>query len=324
MHALNPVQQINTAFAVAENIPSPLMAFVYGINRIHGLWRWHRRADDLYRSENSLHQLLAGHSLQWLVGQRLIVKIAAQVVLVVRRLTDLVAQQRRLAASYRDWKQAITWQYQPPLMTWNATALPTSYTKLRIKITLHRLTHRLYRIAITTFYLIKDAFLLSMRMLDQVEAMSLNPATREAAVNELFLNSSRLMDQLSKDKPLLLKELRENKTIVQYLLDKMNLKYTAEDLAKVIESTIDKAEVARNGWSVVQESLTEGIKDGMYTIIDGLFGTAPEFLLPKNALANSCTPLPDEDAYDDDTNIHPPRQTGQQPLRTRCFPPTFP
>lgn len=95
-------------------MPPIVWAVFTGLNKVHGLWRWYRRAD-VYRKPENLANLAAGHIVNWLIGDMLIVRIAAQSLLVATRILDCAKQQAGLFRAGRKWIDAIKGHYPAPV-----------------------------------------------------------------------------------------------------------------------------------------------------------------------------------------------------------------
>ena len=94
-------------------LPPFLWTAFTAINRIHGLWRWYRRVE-LYRNPNNLAQLLAGHLLNLALGDILLLRIAAQCLLISTRLLECAQQQTVLYRSSQRLITAIQGHYPKP------------------------------------------------------------------------------------------------------------------------------------------------------------------------------------------------------------------
>lgn len=263
------------------------------LTRVHYYWKFHRSAEELYKESYPFQKLAAGHALAWFVGNNQIVRLAAQVILVARRLMDYLHQQNRFFFSYQEWVKAVTFRYKPPtfLRSKNCADLWIPGL-LRLRICSYRLACRLKRIGVTTFYLLKNAFLFSMRAIDLMEALSLNNDEQKKNLNRLFLHTSRLLDQLMENRHFLAEELRAHKPTVQSLLNQVGAAYTVDELVKALEGSAAAVNRVQTIKRRIPERVAEVAKDGLYTLCFACFGRAPSFLLPRKILANSCTPMP--------------------------------
>lgn len=273
-------------------LPPFVMKGVLLLTRVHFYWKYHRSAEELYKESYPFHKLAAGHTLSWFVGNNQLVCLAAQVVLVTRRLMDYLHQQNRFFRSYKEWNKAITFRYRPPTFLrskgWADRWIPGL---LRLRIGSYKLACRLKRLAVTTFYLVKEAFLFSMRALDLMEALVLDQSEKKKSLSHLFLHTSHLLNQLMENRHFLAEELRTHKPTVQSLLNQVGAMYTVDELVKALEgstATIERVQAIKRR---IPERVAEVAKDSLYTLCFACFGKAPSILLPRKILANSCTPL---------------------------------
>ena len=77
-------------------------AFI-SLNRVHGAWRWYRRAA-LYSNPENFSQLIAGHLIKFICGESALIRVAAQSVLIATRLIACAQQQKSL---YKEGKRLI-------------------------------------------------------------------------------------------------------------------------------------------------------------------------------------------------------------------------
>ena len=309
-------------------VPDAVATVFWGLHKIHRVWRWQRRAWDIAQQSNSFHKLVAGHTLSWITGHSVLLRVCAQMVLISRRVLDCTLQAQHFSDSYGRWTEALTFRYTPPPAEWRYDAITKSWLArvlrpdrcLRIHLAWHSASLRLQRIAITTFTFLYEGFALSMRIMDLVEAFSLNTETGGEAMGELFLNSSHLINELVSHKAVMAEELVERKETIEAVLRTVGSSYTAEELSHALSKQIGSVEAVRDALEIVPDTLTAGLKDGMYTVSYALLGTAPAALLPQKQLANACTP-PREEPIDDrmHSSLLPPRETTSESCRSRFY-----
>lgn len=217
------------------------------LNKVHGLWRWYRRAE-LYSKPEHLGSLIAGHLVNWAIGNHLIVRLAAQSLLVATRILDCSQQQARLCRAGRRWTNAVKGQYPAPVyVNWDTTTTSTwlspstVYWWRRMGVTIWE---RICRIALCTFDLFKKAFRLSMNIMDVIDAFCWSPAAKNDAVCESFVNIGKWMTAIVNNKDELLEGLEKNREIIERILKGAPLTY--EKLYTAVKGGIIKVVVFQN------------------------------------------------------------------------------
>lgn len=213
------------------------------LNQVHGLWRWYRRMD-LYRQPESLAQLLIGKGVSYLIGNIELVRVAAQCVLVATRLLECAQQQAVLWQAGCDWLETCRGNYQfPSDVTWskNHDHFFSPSTVHWWKTQGSYLCERIHLIAVQTWRLLGHAFLLSMRMMDVLDALYCNPNVRQEAMDESMINIIKCMNSLVENKVKLLSTLEQNRQLIERLLKGSPLNY--KKLHNAVEGACSGAEM---------------------------------------------------------------------------------
>lgn len=221
---------------------------IASLNKIHGAWRWYRRFE-VYRNPDNLAQLIAGHATQLVLGDTLIVRIAAQCLLVATRLLDCAQQQAALYRSGQRLIATIKGHYQPSYrLSWEHSQgycilSPSSvYWWKTMALTLWE---RTTRIVLCSLNLFKHVFKLSMRMMDVVDAFCWSPAVQEDSINEGFVNVSKWLKAVVEKKEDLLAGVTENREIIERFMEYSP--FTYDQLHSGLVKALDKTEVAYQG-----------------------------------------------------------------------------
>lgn len=239
-----------TARAMAPpdaHIPGPLWSIISLITKAHGVWDWYRWGD-VYSNPNNFHALVAGHAVNLIVGDSLLVRIAAQCVLIAARILACVEQIRIVAQAYRNWINALTGQrYTITKVRWDKGIDKTSFATATLrwwKDAFMSVVDRIVRIAVATFMLFKEMFILSMRFMDAIKAFSMSPEKQNEAVNELFVNGGLFVDKMVTEQQALVDYLsdKDNEEFVGNILTGIGSKYTVENLIDAASSGLSAAQ----------------------------------------------------------------------------------
>lgn len=228
-----------------DRLPSFLWTTFITFNKIHGIWRWYRRIE-LYRNKDNLAQLLAGHLVNLVLGDRLMLRVAAQCLLISTRILECTKQQSQLHHAYQHWKEAIYGRYPVPTKhSWNRLhkniwSSPSSEDWLRIKLRSFR--YRVERILSCTAVIFIHFLKLNMCIMDTIDAFCLSPHSRNEAINESFLNTMKWLDDLVENKERLLTGIKSNRKIIERILRGSPITYT--QLYTNVEKTLEKTEIA--------------------------------------------------------------------------------
>lgn len=247
---------MTTAISIIENTASgnlsrniklsaPLWTAYRILHRVHRLWYWCGRAE-IYTNPDNFLKLAAGHAINWIAGDRSIVRVAAQAVMISTRILMAVKEQTELYhESKQFWKKISDPYVLPSKFKWskpgNKRLLSPStinWWKSHYRATIDLVK----RIAKALFCLLKRFFTMSMRTMDAIAAFSFNPENRNAAVNEFFINCSKTMELLVNHREILLDCLSRNKKIITQILSTSNSVITVEQLIASVKKTLDATE----------------------------------------------------------------------------------
>jgi hypothetical protein len=270
-------------------LPGALWTIFCAFHYMHRTWRWYRWSK-VYANPDNFFKLATGHALNFIAGDNIVLRTAGQCVLIATRILDCIEQQTVLQRSYHKWIEALK-GYYPENKKWKWPQSETESwaspsTTLYFKQSAYNVTWRTRRIARRTFKLIKNMFKLSMMMMDAIEAFSLSPSTRNEAVSEIFVNSTKCLDRLVENKEELLSKLQNNKGLIGKILTGIGSPYHADHFILHVSNTlaatakaqqmVNKVNQAANG--VLEDLVKQGIFGFMATL--GLAKYTPHFLVP--------------------------------------------
>jgi hypothetical protein len=225
--------------APATTIPTPLLIIYDAIHRVHRMWRWYRKAT-IYSNPNNFVSLACGHTLNYLAGDRLLVRISALSVLIANRIMMVVDQIFRLQESIRKLQNSCRDEYSEVTKYEIVTGSFFSPSTLsEAKYTLRNTLEKIRRIFFCVLHVLKDTFLLSMRMIDAIEMFYLSPQSREEGINEIFVNGSEMLSTLEENQANLLNSLKKCKGIIDKVLKGIGSEYTADQFIQAASTTLD-------------------------------------------------------------------------------------
>lgn len=227
-----------------NRLPPFLWTAFTTINKIHGIWRWYRRVE-LYRNPDNLAQLLAGHLVNLAIGDMLLLRVAAQCLLISTRILECAQQQTILHRAGQDWFAAVQGHYPKPYKSLWHKNHQTTWISPSSAATLKAMSasfwNRLKRIAACTAVVFMHLFKLSMNIMDAMDAFCLSPHTRNEGINEGFVNAMKWLDNLVENKEELLNGLSANKTLVEKILQNSPITYT--QLHGCVTKTVENTEI---------------------------------------------------------------------------------
>jgi hypothetical protein len=231
----------------SSRLPPALWTVFTALNKVHGIWRWYRKAE-LYSNPNYLSQLMTGHLVNFVVGDMLMLRIAAQCLLISTRILQCVQQQKNLYSSCQKWLETVKGDYpQPYKRRWVAyqnTPWISPSSAGWLEANGLYLFERLKKITECTAAVFFHCFKLSMNIMDVIDVFNMNPATRNEGINEFFINGASCLDTLAKNKKELLHGIDENRVIIEKILYKSPISYN--QLVASVTKTLEKTEILAN------------------------------------------------------------------------------
>ncbi len=216
------------------SLPLPFMIVFSAFNRVHHLWRWYKRAE-IYSNPNNFLALAAGHAVNALAGDKIPVKLPVLCVLVAQRILMVVDQTFRMQECFRKLKNAFRDEY--------SKTYSYKVVKNENKYHLKRTTEKIKRIVTSLLLIFKEAFILSMRMIDAIEIFYMNPDTMNDGVGEVFVNAKQVLEKLERDKKELQNALINSKPVIEKVLKAIGSPFNANDFIDISSDALDKAAV---------------------------------------------------------------------------------
>jgi len=237
------VMKTTRNIAQGDTLPAPILYSITGMNQIHRIWRWHRLGK-VYSNPDNFLMLLAGHSLNFAFGSSLFLRLSAVCVLFATRILECVEQQYNVKRAWVNLKNAYCGHYPPPIKLNPERSLAFPFlspsTVVWWQLKLISISDRIHRLALCTFRLFRESFILSMRTADAVETLSLNSNIQYEGVNLLFVNSSKWVERLVNDKKMLIDGLKSNRKTIDTLFSQMHAPLRSEHLVKGVAAALDK------------------------------------------------------------------------------------
>lgn len=289
MLSLAPIvdHMTNDLMPRGTSLPAPLAASLHLFNRVHAVWKWQTRYFLVYNNTTNFKRLGAGVILNYVAGNSAITRFGAQTILVTRRVYECARQKVAVYHAWKNFKESICNQTIPQLAIHKHTdsqflnSILGPSTTIWIKQNQRIVSFYIHSTAMKCFELFKELFKLSMRYLDVMEAFSLDITNQSAAVNEIFVHSSYLLDELCNNRAQIKAELTEKKTTIQNILNIMGSQWKAEDLIDKIGMGIVYTE---KGYSAVRNACTKTENFARRVLVREIFtwtGYAPTWMLPE-------------------------------------------
>lgn len=273
-HSLSPLIDFAQATSyemtpAGNRLPPVLWTAFIALNKVHGLWRWYRRAE-VYSNPDNLAQLLSGHVVNLVLGDVLLLRIAAQCLLVSTRVLECIQQQTLLYRSAQRWVQAIKGHYPRPVkVSWNRQQVAWGSPSFVVGCQENSLLlwHRIERIVNCTASVFFHSFQLSMRIMDVVDAFCLSPYTRNEGINEGFVNIMKWLDHLVENREELLERMVDNQILIERILKGSPITY--QQLQSNIIHTLEKTEAVYQNTQAVFNFHNGVLKAFGKRILDG-------------------------------------------------------
>lgn len=270
-------------------LPTPARFAFLAFHQLHRFWRW-IRLGNIYKDPNNFAQLAAGHGINYLIGDSVLLRISALSVLIATRILHAVSEYEKLQDSWVRMKDAFCNHYATPIRcNWDQKSGSFSLsTVVWIKTSTKDIICRIRMIAIAIFRVGKHAFLLSMRLIDAVESFSLKPEIREEGINLMFVNTTSCLSHLVSNKDFLLESLESNEEVIDKILSGLGSQLTAYALIDTVDSALDKAQSVDRKVTTVNEHVGEFVsacgKKWTYELLRevGLRHLVPASLLPSS------------------------------------------
>lgn len=259
MTAVDTVQQLTLNLLPArEHLPPVVWGLfqpLHIIRKTWHCWRVYHQVDFLI-NDASFCSIIAGAK----IGNSIPVRCFAYLCLLSNRVHMCQDLAEDLSDTYRQLIDAIKGKYESPReSTWiqGQGSSPFSATFINSR-QMRALIDRAKRIIICIFHLIKEIFLLSMYLLDTLDAFFINPLdpTHDVRINELFRNFHYSIDHLVKDQELLLCSMNKNKVFIEKILTVLHSPIHFEDITTILDGALTVTRVVKKGNDVFGDFLS--------------------------------------------------------------------
>ncbi len=226
------------------------------LKKVHRTWQYVIRVKS-YTNPDNFFGLGVGHALNFALGQNRLLKLPALPFLVGTRLLDLFEQEDAFRASCRHFREGIRCVQPITLVEELSSHLPYRF-KWWLKA--KRLTIRIQRIALATFGVMREAFHLTMRIMDVVELVTFDSQRLQQlidlSVQEGALNIPRCLKALHRNKGALVARLHNNKGTLNRLLKRLGAKKTtADNLTASAQAAIEHLYEWTNAYEALGQAL---------------------------------------------------------------------
>lgn len=269
--------------------PSFLLGAAHLLNQIHWLWCWKHQYLTVYSNANNFKKYAGGCLINAVVGNNDLLRSAAQVVLITRRILDCGKQK---VVVYRAWTEVVkSWNidYKKQVRVEISTSLQDAgfleqmvdeETYIWIKKTQEAVVLCVLHVGEKLKFLCWELLQLSVCYRLVIEAMSLNPTVRDAAVNELLLHSSEIFENISANRKMIHQELCSNKALIQKIMTTMHMPISADSLIEGVGQSLETAEAVYSAAGRVYTAVEDTGRQGLWMAMHSSIGWAPAWLLP--------------------------------------------
>ncbi|MCB1135842.1 MAG: hypothetical protein KDK78_06215, partial [Chlamydiia bacterium] len=283
------VESVAQAEAVGYAAPVLFDRIFYLFHQVHRLWCWNRQIQYATGSAVTFKQLVAGYVTQLVIGDRLVLKVAAQSVLIAKRIVETAEHQVAFCKAGRRALDALCARHVlvvPSISTPNLLQNPlcaflSPSTVAWLGFGAHNILYYFGDVLHSFLELGFAAFRLSMSLMDLTLASTLSVNSQSEAVQEFYINTARLMQDLAENRELLKASMDEYRPIIEKLLKQCDSRYTFEDLTYAVDRTAEGSGKAYEVVSKVAELTEDHAKNGLYALCMSLWGDAPNFLIPR-------------------------------------------
>jgi hypothetical protein len=244
MSIISIVQSATLDFTPQQACLPPFVWNIFSVlNRVHGLWRWYRKAE-LYRNPNNLAQLFTGHAVNYMCGELALLKIAAQCLLIATRILECCQQQAALAKEAKNLRLLLKGSYpHSHYIKWitpnsNQMSWLSPSDRFQWNYFVNKTINKIVLIGKTVFQMLLKAVHLSMHMLDTIDAFYFSPTAQNEGINEMFVNIFKWLDVVINQKELLLSGLSQNQKLIEKILQSSPLTY--QQLYESVRNSVEK------------------------------------------------------------------------------------
>lgn len=216
----------------------------------HCYWRLAQKGALFVDPKNHL-QLGAGYMVDAFFGKNVVVQLASGTLLIFCRTIKMAEQKAEMDLAWQRCKKAFYGQQTLHVkVSWEQGAFFSTSSWTRMKLGGKRAACQIVAIALATLEMLKQVFILSMRVCDLIEALAMKS---EDGVKHVFVNLNETAGELAKRRIAIKKILEENEKLIQMTLDMVYLPANAADVTQKIDATLRQFE--GEGVTIVRDLL---------------------------------------------------------------------
>ncbi|MDP1834505.1 MAG: hypothetical protein Q8K75_01120 [Chlamydiales bacterium] len=287
MQAILSISDIGSASTIPSSVllPTPINMLIHIMNRVHWVWRWNFTITQVWGNTNNLKKYILGHIVNFVAGNNIIVRVAAQVTMIATRIIDLGKQKVRTYYAFCDVYDAIFVSHPIRAKVRLPRGRPSFLQEflgpdhyiwaMKKKEVLQVYSTRILKSVLELF---KQMFYTSMCYMDVIEAFTINPETTNTAINHVFIHASTILDDMSQNKQHIHATLIRHKSLIEKILLGIGGPCKVETLISAVGTTLTTAELAQNtlgrAWEGTQDFFRE-----MALGVTSAVGYQPGFLV---------------------------------------------
>lgn len=207
------------------------------LSNVHWVWKAYIKGKT-YGNPDNWMGLAAGHTIDFFIGDNVLLKLPAFPFLIGSRFLDLFEQEDALIKSYQKWKKTLKGTQPICYKSTNdhgrfASLFFSNYTIYWIKSKSYNISIRTQRIFGATLKMTGESFKLLMRLMDIVEMITIDPAKwRELAsqgVKEGGVHIPKCLYTLSRNKDIFIRRLQSHEKGINSALKLLGAKKLKAD-----------------------------------------------------------------------------------------------
>jgi hypothetical protein len=241
-------------------LPSIAWSTLALFGKARSFWRWYRQVE-LYSNPKNFVNLLAGHVLDYVVGDRLLIRIAAHSLLIATRLLECAQAEAEVKRSGEELLNAVLGRYlfcvkEPWLKGTSETYGLSPSTVAWWKRSYQEMVARIARIGLSFLQFVRHSFELTMHIADAIDVFYMPPEAQAHSVHTCFVNAAKWLEAMTSNKEELLFGLSDNKDLIQRIIK--HSPFTYDQLYQSVAKNLDRVELLHDCSHAVSE-LTGGI-----------------------------------------------------------------
>jgi hypothetical protein len=256
------------------------------------IWKTQQLFHKVYSQANNFKFLIGGCALGTIYGDRLIIRIAARIVLISQRWTAAIKSKKQLSLCWNAYFRSLFCLLQTPrdadhdetISPDKKGVLPPSYL-FRLRQIGEGFKKWIGRTFVIGQHAVTAAFEHSNRIIDLIEAFSTSPEITEQGIREFFINTKELAGNIVQNDHLIIRELEQNLVIIIKIFKVLGFK-TDEKIFQKFHTKLLKAMQAAKTSIHVFDRTTTTAKNSARTFTYVVAGQELTSLLPEEDKKN--------------------------------------